>query len=280
MQKETFTSWDSFMNYAKSCSINDKFIVYRGQRCVDWKLAANYVRNQLDQKDKIIVSPVTGKNIGKTVLRPADEFVRLLEKRLTYFKKFVSEIKPDLYSHLKNDDEWWAIGQHYGLITPLLDWTESIYVAAYFALLDHYEYANKHNGGLKAPNRGTCNKDVEIAVWELEVNRENDDSFYKFITRQSLYDGVNDINHRLEAQKGHFTRLLSDHYHDLEDYFQSKSISHILKQNIIELSWHNTELSMKSVMKSLEEFGCSYCQLFPDLNGAAYQANLKANGRI
>ena len=33
----------------------------------------------------------------------------------------------------REENNWWAVGQHYGLKTPLLDWSTSPYVAAFFA---------------------------------------------------------------------------------------------------------------------------------------------------
>ena len=65
------------------------------------------------------------------------------EARPDYEYAVVEEFKlvtPSLYSNIpgKEDDlEWLALMQYYGVPTRLLDWTESILIALYFAVKDY-----------------------------------------------------------------------------------------------------------------------------------------------
>ncbi len=54
----------------------------------------------------------------------------------TLFYRFQVQALSHLSQRPLNDWEWYFIAQHYGLPTRLLDWTENLFVALYFALYD------------------------------------------------------------------------------------------------------------------------------------------------
>ncbi len=64
-----------------------------------------------------------------------DSYIREFEKASSGLRGVTPKIL--------NRDEWWALGRHYGLITPLLDWTEKPFIAAFFALTELWVEMNR-----------------------------------------------------------------------------------------------------------------------------------------
>jgi hypothetical protein len=59
------------------------------------------------------------------------------DRYLWAFKRAASGLRGPNPAHLE-PDQWWALGRHFGLITPLLDWSDSPYIAAFFALSERF----------------------------------------------------------------------------------------------------------------------------------------------
>src|SRR5271165_7469013 len=114
-------------------------IYWRGQKDPSWPLASCF--------ERIILNWSGGHRSGASKVYPYDN--RYMRNGGTVWEKgFIQEMRVRYLQDFKqaasglrgpnpavlDDDQWWALGRHFGLVTPLLDWTDSPYIAAFFAL--------------------------------------------------------------------------------------------------------------------------------------------------
>jgi len=169
---------------------------------------------------------------------------------------------PEIDTKGLSDNEWWALGRHHGLTTPLLDWSRSPFVAAYFAFMDLAESLNR--GFRKGTNSGGITfGDGSLAVWELVVTEEMEvpGEFEVFASRI-------DSAQRQRAQQGVFTKLAHDVCIDIESYLHSRKLAQFLFRYEIPAQ------EMGKALCDLDLMNINESTLFPDLDGAAARANL------
>lgn len=107
-------SWRDFANLLECPFFNrpDTHFVFRGHRRADWALMPTLARIPLNN---IITSDLANMQL--------DRFKLAVRGRM----RDAALVEPG------QEDELWSVGQHHGLMTPLLDWTYSPYVALFFA---------------------------------------------------------------------------------------------------------------------------------------------------
>ncbi|MEN9908057.1 MAG: hypothetical protein RLZZ540_1206 [Bacteroidota bacterium] len=220
-------TWDELMNY-----INDSFIsypdyIFRGQCQDNWKIESSLTRllreSELDR-----------------------DFDVFYNQQLSNFKLKSRGLGLDLKK--MNDDEIWAIGQHYGLATPLIDWTTSPYIAVFFAII-----------GAAISETG------KRVIWAFNLPDLNN---FKTEDRNliSLIEPLDD-NRRLINQRGLFLKL------PIDDDFEN-IISNQPEQDWISLFKITFPDSIiKTAILGLDLMNINFSSIFPDLYGAGLACN-------
>lgn len=232
IERTSIESWKDLM-----LTINE-FIywpdyIFRGQAQANWLLESNLSRTL------------------KTV-NFADKS-SLVDKHLANFKLEIRGRRGNNPRELGKDDLW-ALGQHYGLHTPLLDWSVSPWVALFFALVGNQE------------DQGS-----DRSLWAL--NKADIPTINQGYIDEGLYlnliEPTIDENTRLVNQKGLFTKVSYDS--DIEKWIcNGVDAGHWV--SLYKFTFPDS--LREKALNFLNQMNINYSSLFPDLYGSSKNSNV------
>lgn len=251
MKVRVSPSFGEFKNGVVSIKLNDfedfdyvireqlldhPYMVYRGHRDINWPLRTTIDRLFFEQKNRF----------------PTEDEAKnhLLTFQYATRGRLGSDWSPS------DSNSWWSLGQHFGLATPLLDWTESPYVAAYFSFVEKSESEEMTDR-------------VVYAIDPVEIEKRNNE--LEPSDRVEIIKPLLDQNPRLVNQRGLFTKIPLGN--DLESWiirnFEGNENMAVLVKVVIPES----DGDRAKFLRVLNIKNINPLTLFPDLGGSSQHAN-------
>jgi len=228
-------------------------ILYRGQIKEEWNLSPSLRRLLKD-----------GVTEGEAI--ELETFV------LRWFQaRAAVHLDPSISVHMSQValGSWWTIMQHYGAPTRLLDWTQSPYVAAYFAVRD----LGGGDGAVWIVDAAVANRLVEESHSEEGSGKDIDAivaatdvrELYTYPDRpfEVIFIARNKMFERMIAQQGYFSicrNVLGIHDEEFEKL--STKFGHPLLTKLIIPAEMKTEF-----LRELKVLNVTASTLFPGLDG-------------
>lgn len=241
------------MKYLDDHHRQSRGLVYRGQADSEWLLESSLLR-QVKKRLSRVLEKEESANISQLAGRRSEQYGgQIMQSFRTYLGQTVDKA-------LSNEDEW-LLGRHHGLYSPILDWTRSPYIAAFFAAADVVMNFDRLSSGY-------------FAVWSLSTSlfeehkqqHEGSERERAFQTFEAAKLG----NPRGIAQQGLGTFIYPDV--DLVDLVSELSNEQATRDSLQCFRLPHSEAV--SAVDHLYLMNIHFRSLYPDMDGLAMQANM------
>lgn len=248
----TLDCWSEFFNLLQSDFFSTRYeqFVFRGQRRLDWGLM-----------------PTLGRLAKNGIVTK-----ELADEQLRRFKLAVRGRIND-NSLIDDPDELWAVGQHHGLMTPLLDWTASPYVALFFAFSKsdvEGETDNSHRVIYAFDKEFVAKYSEQLGIRLIEPQK---DTYGRLVNQAGLFT-YSPTDGTLENTLVNFMSKTDSPDSDLLANALAGEDANIVAAHICKILIKNEDRD--ACLKHLKRMNVHHASLFPDLIGASEYCNAAA----
>ncbi|QIA76484.1 FRG domain-containing protein [Rodentibacter caecimuris] len=198
--------------------------------------------------------------LESTLERIGSKSLDLREAHLNQFRKECRRIfKDKTYLSDMDENDFWAIGQHYDLATPLLDWTQSPYVALFFAF-EHQQDDDNYRVIYALNKTKLVNLFSKIEVQEQLFFEPSKDPFGRLVNQSGLFTIAPYCTTLEDMLIDNLRRVSITKANDIANY-------------ICKIYIKSSPSIRKNCLLDLRQMNIHRGTLCPDLNGAALYCN-------
>jgi hypothetical protein len=247
-------SWSTFFDFLEAEVFDPSMpskhtYIWRGQRRSDWGLSSSL--------DRLLLK------LGLITSSP-EKLDELALQQLETFKFAIRGRRGNNPAIISDQNELWALGQHFGLATPLVDWTRSPFAAAYFAFEELAPDPTDYRVVYGLARNAVQRKSDEISRGRTPEEKGERPPIIE------LVEPMSDENQRLVSQGGLFTRAPVGMAVEM---WVARAFENSPTEVMLQIEIPNSD--RLACLRALDRMNINHLSLFPDLTGASRATNLK-----